>query len=97
MQRHEGGYYIRLLAVDKPGTAATIAKRLAQQNISLESIVQRQRGERPHGGDAPGGRPAGAGDPDHLCDHGCSAQRACRRRPRQGDFGQAAGHPHREN
>ena len=36
MQRHEGGYYIRLLAVDKPGTAATIAKRLAQQNISLE-------------------------------------------------------------
>ena len=29
MQRHEGGYYIRLLARDKPGTAATIAKRLA--------------------------------------------------------------------
>ena len=54
MQRHEGGYYIRLLAVDKPGTAATIAKRLAQQNISLESIVQRHRGERPHGGDIPG-------------------------------------------
>src|SRR5262245_3903893 len=54
MQRHEGGYYIRLLAVDKPGTAATIAKRLAQQHISLESIVQRRRGERPHGGDAPG-------------------------------------------
>ena len=41
MQRHEGGYYIRLLAVDKPGTAATIAKRLAQQRISMESIVQR--------------------------------------------------------
>jgi len=41
MQRHEGGYYIRLLARDKPGTAATIAKRLAEQNISLESIVQR--------------------------------------------------------
>src|SRR6266511_1583912 len=54
MQRHEGGYYIRLLAVDKPGTAATIAKRLAQQHISLESIVQRHRGERPHGGDVPG-------------------------------------------
>ncbi len=54
MQRHEGGYYIRLLAVDKPGTAATIAKRLAQQNISLESIVQRHRGERPHGGDVAG-------------------------------------------
>ncbi len=51
MQRHEGGYYIRLLAVDKPGTAATIAKRLAQQSISLESIVQRHRG--PLGGDSP--------------------------------------------
>src|ERR1700716_932936 len=54
MQRHEGGYYIRLLAVDKPGTAATIAKRLAQQHISLESIVQRHRDGRPQGGDVPG-------------------------------------------
>jgi homoserine dehydrogenase len=43
MQRHEGGYYIRLLAVDKPGTAATIARRMAQQHISMESIVQRHR------------------------------------------------------
>jgi homoserine dehydrogenase len=41
MQRHEGGYYIRLLARDRPGTAATIAKRLAERKISLESIVQR--------------------------------------------------------
>lgn len=41
MQRHEGGYYIRLLARDRPGTAATIAKRLAEQDISMESIVQR--------------------------------------------------------
>src|SRR5882672_1947286 len=49
MQRHEGGYYIRLLAVDKPGTAATIAKRLAQHNISMESIVQRHSGP-PAGG-----------------------------------------------
>src|SRR5690606_20827390 len=48
MQMHEGGYYIRLLAVDKPGTAATIASRLAEQQISLESIVQRHRG--PEGG-----------------------------------------------
>jgi homoserine dehydrogenase len=50
MQRHEGGYYIRLLAVDKPGTAATIATRLAEQQISLESIVQRHRGAPPQGG-----------------------------------------------
>jgi homoserine dehydrogenase len=48
MQMHEGGYYIRLLAVDKPGTAATIATRLAEQEISLESIVQRHVG--PEGG-----------------------------------------------
>jgi len=53
MQRHEGGYYIRLLALDKPGTFATIATRLAEQQISLESIVQRHRGGRPHGGDDP--------------------------------------------
>jgi homoserine dehydrogenase len=56
MQRHEGGYYIRLLAVDKPGTAATIAKRLAQHNISMESIVQRHRGP-PAGGDKKGQGP----------------------------------------
>ena len=53
MQRHEGGYYIRLLAVDKPGTAATIATRLAEQQISLESIVQRHRGGAPIGGADP--------------------------------------------
>jgi homoserine dehydrogenase len=53
MQRHEGGYYIRMLAVDKPGTAATIATRLAEQQISLESIVQRHPGNRPHGGGDP--------------------------------------------
>jgi homoserine dehydrogenase len=51
MQRHEGGYYIRLLARDRPGTAATIAHRLAQQGISLESIVQRHA--KTQGGDKP--------------------------------------------
>src|SRR6266850_7793697 len=53
MQRHEGGYYIRLLALDRPGTFATIAKHLADENISLESIMQRHPGGRPHGGDDP--------------------------------------------
>jgi homoserine dehydrogenase len=53
MQRHEGGYYIRLLAVDRPGTFAAIAGSLAQEKISLESIVQKHRGIRPHGGDDP--------------------------------------------
>jgi homoserine dehydrogenase len=51
MQRHEGGYYIRMLAVDRPGTAATIAKRLAQHNISMESIVQRHSGPPAGGAD----------------------------------------------
>jgi homoserine dehydrogenase len=51
MRRHEGGYYIRLMALDRPGTAATIATRLAEQQISLESIVQRHRGPRPLGGE----------------------------------------------
>jgi homoserine dehydrogenase len=53
MQRHEGGYYIRLMARDRPGSAAAIATRLAQQQISLESIVQRHAGGRPLGGNDP--------------------------------------------
>jgi homoserine dehydrogenase len=48
MERHEGGYYIRLMARDLAGTAATIATRLAEQKISIESIVQRH----PNGVDA---------------------------------------------
>jgi homoserine dehydrogenase len=48
MERHEGGYYIRLMARDLAGTAATIASRLAEQKISIESIVQRH----PNGVDA---------------------------------------------
>ena len=51
MQRHEGGYYIRLSVMDRPGTVAAIATRLAEQNISLESIVQRHRST--HGGEDP--------------------------------------------
>jgi homoserine dehydrogenase len=51
MQRHEGGYYIRLLALDRPGTAAAIARHLADENISLESIVQRRAQNGVHGGD----------------------------------------------
>src|ERR1700755_2241908 len=50
MERHEGGYYIRLMARDLAGTAATIATRLAEQKISIESIVQRH----PDGSDAAG-------------------------------------------
>ena len=41
MQRHEGGYYIRLDVADKPGAMAAIATRMAERGISLESIVQK--------------------------------------------------------
>jgi len=58
MERHEGGYYIRLMARDLAGTAATIATRLAEQKISIESIVQRH----PNGG-VDAGRPAGKAVP----------------------------------
>ena len=40
-------------AVDRPGTFATIASYLAKEKISLESIVQKHRNARPHGGDDP--------------------------------------------
>jgi homoserine dehydrogenase len=53
MQRHEGGYYIRLAAVDRPGTFAAITRHLADAGISLESIMQRRPGGLPHGGDDP--------------------------------------------
>ncbi|MHA7970911.1 homoserine dehydrogenase [Rhizobium sp. CAU 1783] len=41
MQSHEGGYFIRLSVVDRAGVFASIATRMAENNISLESIVQR--------------------------------------------------------
>lgn len=43
MRAHEGGYYVRLSVVDKPGAFATIAQRMADHGISLESIVQRRK------------------------------------------------------
>jgi homoserine dehydrogenase len=44
LQRHEGGYYVRLTVLDKPGSMATIAKHMADRAISLESIVQKRAG-----------------------------------------------------
>lgn len=41
IRQHEGGYYIRLQVKDKPGAAATIATRMAERGISLESILQK--------------------------------------------------------
>ncbi len=42
MQRHEGGYYMRLTVHDRPGVAAGVATRMAEEDISLESILQRR-------------------------------------------------------
>ena len=58
MQTHEGGYYIRLSVYDRPGAIAAIATRMAEQRISLESVVQKR--EAP---DLPGfGQPGQEGD-----------------------------------
>ncbi|MCW4114461.1 homoserine dehydrogenase [Aurantimonas sp. MSK8Z-1] len=42
MRAHEGGYYIRLTVLDRVGAFASIARRMAENGISLESIVQRR-------------------------------------------------------
>ncbi|HXT09559.1 MAG TPA: homoserine dehydrogenase [Roseiarcus sp.] len=44
LQRHEGGYYVRLSVLDRPGSLAAIARRMAERLISLESIVQKRAG-----------------------------------------------------
>jgi homoserine dehydrogenase len=40
MRAHAGGYFIRLTVYDRIGVFAAIAKRMADNGISLESIVQ---------------------------------------------------------
>jgi len=42
LRRHQGAYYLRLSVYDRAGAMAAIAKRMAEQNVSLESIVQRR-------------------------------------------------------
>ena len=55
--------------LDKPGTMATIATRMAEQNISLESIVQRRTKPR-HAVDDP----ASDAQPIILITHECTEQ-----------------------
>lgn len=43
MQSHEGGYFIRLTVLDRTGVFASVATRMAENGISLESIVQRSK------------------------------------------------------
>ena len=69
MRAHEGGYFLRMNVLDKPGTMATIATRMAEQNISLESIVQRRTKPR-HAVDDP----ASDAQPIILITHECTEQ-----------------------
>jgi len=43
MARHRGAYYIRLMVVDRPGVIADVAAALRDQEVSLESMLQRAR------------------------------------------------------
>ena len=43
MERHRGAYYIRLMVVDRPGVIADVAAALRDENVSLESMIQRGR------------------------------------------------------
>jgi homoserine dehydrogenase len=43
IQSHEGGYFIRLKVQDKTGVFASVATRMAENRISLESIVQHSK------------------------------------------------------
>ena len=49
MRAHEGGYFIRLTVEDRAGVFASIATRMAENKISLESIVQRPAHDDPDG------------------------------------------------
>jgi len=42
LRKHQGAYYLRLSVYDQPGAMAAIATRMGEQNVSLESIVQRR-------------------------------------------------------
>jgi homoserine dehydrogenase len=46
VQRHEGGYYIRLSVEDRPGAMAAIATRMGEKKISLEAIMQKGRADK---------------------------------------------------
>ncbi len=43
---HEGGFYVALELHDKPGAVAAVARILADENISIESIFQRGKQEK---------------------------------------------------
>jgi homoserine dehydrogenase len=47
MRAHSGGYFIRFTVYDRAGVFAALAKRMADNDISLESIVQHASEDQP--------------------------------------------------
>jgi homoserine dehydrogenase len=43
IERRFGAYYLRLMVIDRPGVIADVAAVLRDQNVSLESVLQRLR------------------------------------------------------
>ena len=43
MDHHRGPYYVRLMVVDRPGVMADIAAVLRDEDVSIESVLQRGR------------------------------------------------------
>jgi homoserine dehydrogenase len=45
VEQHVGEYYVRLLVVDRPGVFADIASAFRDEDVSMESVLQRGRNE----------------------------------------------------
>ncbi len=43
IERHQSAYYIRLMVLDRPGVIADVAAALRDEEVSLESMIQRGR------------------------------------------------------
>ncbi|WP_342644277.1 homoserine dehydrogenase [Rhodoligotrophos ferricapiens] len=50
-QMHRSCYYITMILEDRPGSIAAVAQHMAEQNISLDSIIQRPTRYLPTDGD----------------------------------------------
>ena len=67
MQRHEGGYYVRLTVHDRPGVAAGVATRMAQARYLAREHPAEALRDRGDAGPAWPFRRAGVARPHHLC------------------------------
>ena len=45
MEKHRGAYYIRLMVTDRPGVIAAVAAALRDEQVSMESMIQRGRSQ----------------------------------------------------